>query len=118
MRRNVSFIDEFAVSEVVGAIILVLIAIVAFAAIYMYVFPLPLPAPEPTVKLKGYVTDDGTAVLEHMGGESLQAYKIDVRALDGTIINTATYEKRDDPWEIGECNYPPTNTPYSRKTTK
>ncbi|MCX6667763.1 MAG: type IV pilin [Euryarchaeota archaeon] len=118
MRRNVSFIDEFAVSEVVGAMILVLIAIVAFAAIYMYVFPLPLPAPEPTVKLKGYVTDDGTAVLEHMGGESLPAYKIDVRALDGTIINTTTYKKRDDPWEIGECNYPPTNTPLLTENDK
>ncbi len=118
MRKNVSFIDEFAVSEVVGAMILVLIAIVAFAAIYTYVFPLPIPAPEPTVKLAGYVTEDGTAVLQHMGGESLPAYKIDVRALDGTIINTATYEKGDDPWEIGECNYPPTNTPLLTENDK
>ena len=110
MRKNVSFIDEFAVSEVVGAMILVLIAAVTFAAIYMYVFPLPLPAPEPNVKLMGYVNDDGTAVIEHMGGESLSEYRIDVRKLDGTLIDTTTYKKENDPWKIGECNYPPTNT--------
>jgi len=118
MKKNVSFIDEFAVSEVVGAMILVLIAVVAFAAIYLYVFPLPLPAPEPTVKLKGYVTDDGTAVLEHMGGESLSAYRIVVRQIDGTLINTTTYQNKNDPWEIGKCNYPPTNMPLLTENDK
>ena len=118
MRKNVSFIDEFAVSEVVGAMLLVLIAIIAFAAIYLYVFPLPIPQPEPTVKLKGYVTDDGTAVLEHMGEESLSAYRIVVRQIDGTLINTTTYQNENDPWEIGKCNYPPTNTPLLTKNDK
>jgi len=118
MKKNVSFIDEFAVSEVVGAMLLVLIAIIAFAAIYLYVFPLPLPAPEPTVKLKGYVTDDGTAVLEHMGGESLSAYRIVVRQIDGTLIDTTTYQNKNDPWAIGKCNYPPTNTPLLTENDK
>jgi len=118
MRKNVPFISEFAVSEVVGAMLLVLIALIAFAAIYLYVFPLPLPAPEPTVKLKGYVTDDGTAVLEHMGGESLSAYRIDVRQMDGTLIDTTTYQNENDLWEIGKCNYPPTNTPLLTENDK
>ena len=118
MKKNVSFIDEFAVSEVVGAMLLVLIALIAFAAIYMYVFPLPIPAPEPTAKLKGYVTDDGTAVLEHMGGESLSAYRIDVRQMDGTLIDTTTYQNENDPWEIGKCNYPPTNMPLLTENDK
>jgi hypothetical protein len=118
MKKNVSFIDEFAVSEVVGAMLLVLIAIIAFAAIYLYVFPLPLPAPEPNVKLMGYVNDDGTAVIEHMGGESLSEYRIDVRKLDGTLINTTTYKKENDPWKIGECKYPPTNTPLLTENHK
>ena len=100
MKKNVSFIDEFAVSEVVGAMILVLIAIVAFAAIYLYVFPLPLPAPEPNVKLMGYVNDDGNAVIEHMGGESLLSYKI---YADGKLV----YQNDKKPWKIGECINPP-----------
>jgi hypothetical protein len=99
MRKNVSFIDEFAVSEVVGAMILVLIAVVAFAAIYLYVFPLPLPAPEPNVKLMGYVNDDGNAVIEHMGGEQLSSYKI---YADGKLI----YQNDEKPWKIGECINP------------
>jgi hypothetical protein len=100
MRENVSFIDEFAVSEVVGAMILVLIALVTFAAIYLYVFPLPIPPPEPNVKLMGYVNDDGTAVIEHMGGESLLSYKI---YADGKLV----YQNDKKPWKIGECINPP-----------
>lgn len=99
MRKNVSFIDEFAVSEVVGAMILVLIAIVAFAAIYLYVFPLPIPPPEPNVKLMGYVNDDGTAVIEHIGGEPLLSYKI---YADGKLV----YQNDKKPWKISECINP------------
>jgi len=102
--------DTRAVSEVVGAVILVLIAVIVFATIVMYVFPLPIPPPEPNVKLCGYVNDNGITVIEHMGGESLKDYKIIVTELDGTLISTTTYNDKKDSWKIGECRYPNTGS--------
>jgi len=106
MKANISFSDEHAVSELVGGLLLVLIALVVFSAIYFYVFPLPIPPAEPNVKLWGYVTDDGLVVIEHIGGEALPYYKTDVKYLNGTLINTSTYQNLEDPWEIGESTYP------------
>jgi len=100
MKKNVSLINEFAVSEVVGAMILILIAIVISVAIYNYVFPLPIPSPEPNTKLMGYVNDNGIAVLEHMGGEPLTAYKI---YADGELV----YQNYNDSWKISQCINPP-----------
>ena len=98
--------NGYAVSEVVGATILVLIAVGAFAAIYSQVFPVKLPGPEPHVQLAGYVTDTGRVVLEHIGGEELVDYRIIVEQSDGPH----TYSFNNDPWEIGECYYPTLNS--------
>jgi hypothetical protein len=106
MKANISFSDEYAVSEVVGAMLLILIAVVVFSVIYMYVFPLLFPPAEVNVQLRGYVTDDGIIVIEHIGGESLTHYRTDVKHVNGTLINRTTYQNREDPWEIGEYNYP------------
>jgi hypothetical protein len=106
MKKNALFIDEYAVSELVGAMFLIIVAIVVFSAICMYVFPLLFPPSEPNVQLRGYVTDDGIIVIEHIGGESLTHYRTDVKHVNGTLINRTTYQNREDPWEIGECNYP------------
>jgi len=111
MRKNTLLEDGYAVSEIVGAVILLLIAVVVFATIVMYVFPLPIPPAEPNVKLTGYVNDNGIAVIEHMGGEPLKDYRIIVSELDGTLISTTTYHNAEDPWKIGECNYPNTGSP-------
>ena len=109
MKRNISFIDEYAVSELVGGLMLILIALIVSSVIYMYVFPLPFPPPEPNVKLMGYVNNDGLIVIKHMGGESLSSYRIDVRHVNGTLIDTAIYKDSEDLWEIGGCNYPLTD---------
>ena len=108
MKANISFnhSDEYAVSELVGGLLLVLIAIMVFSAIYLYVFPLPLPASESNVKLEGYVTNDGLVVIEHKGGESLSYYRTDVKYINGTLIDTTTYQNEENPWQIGEYNYP------------
>ncbi|MGF3584639.1 MAG: LamG-like jellyroll fold domain-containing protein [Thermoplasmatota archaeon] len=110
MRRDTLLLDGYAVSEVVGAVILLLIAVIVFATIVMYVFPLPIPPPEPNVKLYGYVNDNGVAVIEHMGGEPLEYYRIVVREIDGTLISTTTYNNEKEPWKIGECKYPNTGS--------
>lgn len=105
MKKNTLFTCEFAVSEVIGALILVVIAVVTFTAICAYVFPLPLPPPEPNVILMGYVNNDGIAVLEHMGGETLMNYKIDIKDENGTLIDSTLYDHNVDPWTIGESKY-------------
>jgi len=95
-----------AVSEVVGAVILVCIAVGAFGAIYLQVFPVQLPSPEPHIIIKGDVADDGRVFLEHVGGEQLNSYYIIVDQSGG--VHNRTVE--NIPWAIGECRYPQVNT--------
>jgi len=80
--------SDYAVSELVGGLILIMIALTTFSAIYMYVFPLPLPSEEINVQLVGYVDSNGNAVIKHMGGESLDRYRVDVKYVDGTLIDS------------------------------
>ena len=104
MKKYTFVSNKHAVSEVIGGLTLVAISVVIFSSLYVYVFPLPLPAPEPHVKLMGYVDDEGYAVIKHMGGEPLGTYKIEVKNVSGTLINSAVYQ--GDPWVIGECIFP------------
>lgn len=83
-----------AVSEVVGAILLLLIAVAAAAVIYTQFLPVPIPSSSPSAQLMAY-TEDGTPILEHMGGATLTHYEIYV---DNTLYSTI--EEGD--WEIGE----------------
>ena len=69
MRSNTTFRQSHAVSQIIGAILLLFIALVAGALIYNQVLPISLPSTEPNVHLMGYVTEDGVAIIEHMGGE-------------------------------------------------
>lgn len=97
--------NNYAVSEVIGSVLLLLIALLAFSAIYTYVFPLPLPEDEPHVKIVGYVDDNGTVVLEHVGGETLESYRIVVFSQNGSLLNSMEY---DQPWSIGDTVIPTT----------
>ncbi|MCX6666261.1 MAG: LamG domain-containing protein [Euryarchaeota archaeon] len=103
MHKTTYINSEYAVSEIVGGLILVLIAFVVIAAIYMYVFPLPLPPAELNVHLAGYVNSQGNVVLEHMGGETLSSYEVYV---DGVF----SYESTG--WDIGEKYLPATAPLY------
>ncbi len=103
MRKNSSFRDIFAVTEVVGGVLLVLIAIIAFAALSTYLYP-PPPDTKPLVKIEGMVNSEGQAVLKHMGGESISSYKIIVKYPNGTLIGSK--EIKDDDWSIDEKRYP------------
>jgi hypothetical protein len=90
--------NSYAVSEIVGAMVLILIAIASFSAIYMYVFPLPFQSESINVELAGFVEDDGYAFIKHMGGDRLNIYKVIIRDLNGNIILSEEYNNR---WEIG-----------------
>ncbi|UCH72147.1 MAG: type IV pilin, partial [Thermoplasmatales archaeon] len=99
MEKRISFSEGHAVSQVVGALLLVLIALMTFIPIYIYIFQIPIPPAEPNAKLMACVNDQGFVVLEHMGGKALLPYEIH---LDGQLA----YESYNDPLEIGEKNIP------------
>jgi hypothetical protein len=100
--KNIPFFrNRDAVSEVIGAILLVVIAVAAFAIIYSQVYPVKLPSPEPHVQLAGYVAYNGTVVLEHIGGEELKNYKVLVEQSDGS--HKSIY--KTTPWQIGGRYY-------------
>jgi len=104
MGKKLSFKNSYAVSEVVGGIILVLIAVVAFSAVYTYLFP-PAPDVKVSVVIEASVDSNGNVVLEHKGGVPLDSYKVVVRYADNrTYIGSKEYV--DDHWSIGERRYP------------
>jgi hypothetical protein len=95
---------NYAVSEVVGGIMLVLIAVVAFSLIYMYLIPDP-PDINPSVEIYGEVTNTGKIVLSHKGGSALTNYEIDIRYYEN---NTHIGSKiiNNDNWKINQYRYP------------
>lgn len=103
--------SNYAVSEVIGSVILLLIALLAFSAIYTYVFPLPFPEDEPHVKIVGYVNNNGTIILEHVGGETLESYHIVVLSQNGTLLSSMEY---NEPWSIGDSIIPTTMSLLSK----
>ena len=104
MKKSTLLANDYAVSEVIGATLLVLIAVVAAVSIYSQMLPVPIPTPEPNVKLMGYVTENGEVIIEHMGGEILDPYEVYV---DGTSV----YTNHDDaPLGIGSI-IPPSIAP-------
>ena len=86
MKKSNLLANTYAVSEVIGATLLVLIAVAAAASIYSQMLPVPIPSPEPNVHLMGYVTEKGDVVIEHMGGEILDPYEV---YIDGESVYTS-----------------------------
>ena len=76
MKKITLINNNYAVSEVIGATLLVLIAVASASYIYFQMLPVPIPTSEPNVKLMGYVTEDGEIIIEHMGGEILYSYEV------------------------------------------
>jgi hypothetical protein len=75
MRVNAAFIDNYAVSEVVGGILMVLVAVIAFSSVYIFLIPSG-PDIDPCVQIEGIVKEDGIVVLRHVGGGSLTSFVI------------------------------------------
>jgi hypothetical protein len=95
-----------AVNEVIGGVLLLVIAVLAFSAIYNFIFPLPDLEVDSHVKLTGYVTNNGSVMLEHIGGEVLTAYRIDIRAENGTLLGSKKYTEEPYWLAIGETICP------------
>jgi len=107
MKRNASIRNEYAVSELVGGMLLVLVAVIAFASIYMFMFP-PEPEDVSNVEIRGYVTLEGFIVLEHVGGEPIESYRIELRYVNNnTLVSPELII--NEPWTIGQCKIPSTS---------
>ncbi|MEF8847626.1 MAG: LamG-like jellyroll fold domain-containing protein [Candidatus Thermoplasmatota archaeon] len=106
MKIRKIFRSKYAVSEILGGILLVLIALLVFVPVYLYIFPLPFPEPEAHIKLEGFVEDNGLIKIKHMGGQPLYTYKIEIRQPDGSLLDSTTYDNPNNPWKIGEIKKP------------
>jgi len=95
--------DDYAVSEILGGILLVLIAVTVFSVIYLNVTSKDYGVYNTNVIIEGSVNDQGLIVLEHKGGDVIRSYKVCVSLPDGTFIGSKSY---DTDWAIGECRYP------------
>lgn len=102
MKLNIAFKGDYAVSEVVGGLILVLIAVAVFSVIFLYVYAPLNPEYKSSVRIEGSVSNDGDVLLEHVGGESIEKYKIMVYNSDGTLLGS----KIENNWKFGEYRYP------------
>ena len=111
MKKNYAFKSNYAINEVIGGLMLVIIAVITFSAIYMFAIP-EGPDNIPTAKIEGYVMDDGSVLLRHVGGNPLTSYKIDVEYQNGT--NASIFYK--DRWTIGDCRYPLDNYKLENET--
>ena len=101
MKLNIAFKKEYAVSEVVGGLILIIVAVVTFSAIYSYI-TLPGPDYNPSVEIIGSVTEEGNVMLQHCGGNTIEQCKIIVCEPNGNLLG----EKTEENWNFGEYRYP------------
>ena len=113
--------EDRAISQIVGAILLLLIALSILSTVYMYVLFYPLPNPASCVEIVGtlegrnrVLTGLGTyegecnVVLTHRGGESLPLDSEILMAIGGIMENITVGDclddksKEDRVWGIGE----------------
>ena len=106
MKGRFHFEYDYAVSEVVGGILLVLIAVAVFSVIYLNVTSKDMGIDNTNVEICGSVNDEGIIVLEHISGDVIDNYRVVVSHPNGTEIGSKTFT---DDWAIGEYRYPLTN---------
>ena len=102
--------DE-AISEIVGALLLLLIALAILSLIYAYVLSYPLPDSDPHVEIVGSL-EGGNILLLHRGGEALGLDTTFRVGILNSTANTTDYmmvgnyldseSKNDGFWNIGE----------------
>jgi len=102
LNRGSYFRNNYAVSEIVGGILLVLIAIIAFTVISTQLYPSP-PDDEINVTIEGKVNESGFIILEHKGGGNLDSFEIIASHPNGTKIGSKIFTEK---WVFGETIIP------------
>ena len=105
MRKNITFRSNYAVSEVVGGILLIMIAVITFTVLQHYLIP-DEPKIEDNIKLEGFVNSTGAPVIKHVGGQSITSYLLLINDIYGNRIFANECKNLNSPWKIGECIYP------------
>lgn len=99
-------INEGAVSEVVGAILLVSVAVLGVGIVAMTILSQPTPSETPHVSITAGAAANGTFALIHEGGDALRNgdYRIYVDAESGLEERTDDFVPAggDGVWSIGE----------------
>lgn len=103
MRRKNSLNNNYAVTEVIGGVLILAIAIITFVVVSAYLYP-PPPETKINVDIDGFVNEIGDIILEHNGGETISDYCVIVRYPNGTYIGSKEYV--NDDWGMGEKRYP------------
>jgi len=107
--------DEKAVSEVIGVVLLISVTVLGVALVAVTYFSQPAPSEIPHVSVvAGATADNATFILSHEGGDALAegSYRIYVETESGLEDQTDKFalEGDDDVWSIGE-NLTYTGTP-------
>jgi hypothetical protein len=105
MNKITSYKSDYAVSEIIGGLMLIIIAVLSFVTINLYAFP-ELDSPDEIIDVIGYVNENGKVVFEHVGGKSISSYKVEAFEIDGTFIDLKEYRDLENDWSIGKCVYP------------
>jgi len=117
--------EKFAVSEIIGVVILLAMAVSLFVMVQLIVFSYPFEPAAPSVNIVGSISK-GNILLVHHGGESLS---LKTRIIF-VINDTADYEiitgeddyliisDDDNYWEIGEIiSYTPSEAIAGKKVS-
>jgi len=99
--------DEKAVSEVIGVVLLISVTVLGVALVAVTYFSQPAPSEIPHVNVvAGATADNATFILSHEGGDALAegSYRIYVETESGLEDQTDKFalEGDDDVWSIGE----------------
>jgi hypothetical protein len=99
--------DEKAVSEVIGVVLLISVTVLGVALVAVTYFSQPAPSEIPHVSVvAGATADNATFILSHEGGDALAegSYRIYVETESGLEDQTDKFalEGDDDVWSIGE----------------
>ncbi|DAC73089.1 MAG TPA: hypothetical protein DSN98_01985 [Thermoplasmata archaeon] len=101
-----SIASNEAVSEVLGAILMLAIAVALFALVYIIVMAYPFNSSPPRVDIVGTIQGN-TIVLEHRGGESISASSKVSVVVNGSEYSLKVSEylvdtNRNNRWDVGE----------------
>jgi len=107
MRKNIRK-TNYAVSEIIGTVLLLGITISMFSLLSFVVLSYPSKPPTPSVNLIGYVdVVENNVTLEHYGGESLENTTVIIIRIQGTSIKLnfsecLIDENKNNIWDVGE----------------
>ncbi len=101
-------INNSAVSEVLGTVLILAITVVILSSVYIAAFTLPSPSKAPVLNVVGMTANDKDIILSHQGGDDLSLNSILILTIGGKEIKYEIKDLLDQKsaedgfWNIGE----------------